>query len=139
MGVAVYAIGCLPALRSYVGAEAVFRTVARATRGMFLPLREAGLLVPLIAGAAASELDKQRLDEHVAEILRENAQALAATDEAERARWITAALRARGVRVRAMDLASETSSAAPLRFRDVELADVEGALDRLRLTGRVAA
>jgi Mg-chelatase subunit ChlD len=138
MGVAVYAIGCLPALRSYVGAEAVFRTVARATRGMFLPLREAGLLVPLIAGAAASELDKQRLDEHVAEVLRENAEALAATDEAERARWITAALRARGVRVRAMDLTRELAP-APLRFRDVELADVEGALDRLRLAGRVAA
>jgi hypothetical protein len=39
MGITVYAVGCLPKLRSYVGAEEVFRTVARLTRGMFLPLR----------------------------------------------------------------------------------------------------
>jgi len=141
MGVAVYAIGCLPGLRQFVGAEGVFRSVARASRGMFLPLREAGLLVPLIAGAAASELDKQRLDEHVADLWQAHAQELAATDEVERARWIAGALRARGVQVREMRLreTDNEAGAPPLRFRDVEAADVEGALDRLRLTGRVTA
>ncbi len=139
MGIAVYAIGCLPTLRRFVGAEGVFRSVARASRGMFLPLREAGLLVPLIAGAAESELDKQRLDEHVADLWQAQAEALSATDEAERARWLAAALRARGVQIREMRLESESASEAPLRFRDVEARDVTGSLERLRLAGRVAA
>ena len=51
IGVAVYAIGCLPGLRQFSGAEAVFRAVARATRGMFLPLHDAALLVRLITSA----------------------------------------------------------------------------------------
>lgn len=143
MGIAVYAIGCLPGLRGFVGAEGVFRAVARASRGMFLPLREAGLLIPLIAGAAASELDKQRLDEHVADVWQAHAAALSATDDTERARWIASALKARGVKVREMRIASdsegESSSAAPLLFREVVAEDVEGSLDRLRAQGRVAA
>ena len=132
MGIAVYAIGCLPGLRSYQGAEAAFRAVARATRGMFLPLREAGLLVPLIAGAAVSEMDRQRVDEHVADAVVEHAAALATTDEAERVRWVTEALRARGVKVREMAMDPASPSPAPLRFRDVAAADVACALDRLR-------
>lgn len=139
MGIAVYAIGCLPVLRKYERAEAVFRTVARSTRGMFLPLREAALLVPLIAGAASSELDKQRLDEHVAALWMENAPALRQSDEAERLRWIAEALRARGVRAREMLTSSEIEAPVPLRFRDVSPEDVEGSLERLRLAGRLAA
>jgi hypothetical protein len=106
---------------------------------MFLPLREAALLVPLIAGAAANELDKQRLDEHVAALWMENAPALRQSDEPERARWIAEALEARGVRVREMGRAEELEGPAPLRFREVLPEDVEGSLERLRLAGRLAA
>lgn len=139
MGISIYAIGCLPVLRKYTRAEAVFRMVARVSRGMFLPLREADLLVPLIAGAAAGELDKQRLDEHVAALWMENAPALRQSDEPERARWIAEALQSRGVRVREMGVAGEIAAPLPLRFRDVSPEDVEGSLDRLRLAGRLAA
>jgi hypothetical protein len=76
------------------------------------------------------------VDEHVAEAVRSCPEALVRTDEAERVRWVTAALRARGVRPRGM-VASE-GGPGPLRFRDVEPADVEGALWRLRATGRIA-
>jgi hypothetical protein len=106
---------------------------------MFLPLREASLLVPLIAGAAASELDKQRLDEFVASLWVDNTEALSKTDDAESTRWITSALRAKGVRVREMSISGEAYEAAPLCFRDVEEADVAGSIDRLRLSGRLAA
>lgn len=136
MGIAVYSIGCLPGLRNYRGAEEVFRTVARASRGMFLLLREAKLLVPMIAGAAESELDRQRVDEHVAEVVKTYETALARTNEAERIRWVTSALRARGVRARGM--VGEQGSAGAMRFRDVDAADVEGALWRLRGLGRIA-
>lgn len=138
MGIALYAIGCLPGLRQFTGAEAVFRTVARATRGMFLPLREAGLLVPLIAGAASCELDRQRIDEHVADLVAAHAALLTGTDEEERVRWLTGALRARRVQPRDMPGDLDLSALAPLRFRDAEPVDVEGALSRLRGLGRVA-
>ncbi|MEZ4406265.1 MAG: VIT domain-containing protein [Polyangiales bacterium] len=138
MGVAVYAIGCLPGLRGFAGAEAVFRQVARTTRGMFLPLREATMLVPLIAGAAVSELDRQRVDERVADLVDQWSAPLAATDEAERVRWITDALRREGVRARGMAFDEDSPRPAPQRFRDVTEADVAGALDRLRMAGRAA-
>ncbi|MBI5516828.1 MAG: VWA domain-containing protein [Deltaproteobacteria bacterium] len=138
MGIPVYAIGCLPGLRGFVGAEAVFRTVARTTRGMFLPLREAGLLVPLIAGAAVSELDRERVDLYVEELVRAHGAALAQTDEAERLRWMTEALRAQNIRPRGMAFDPEAPVPSPLRFREARVEDVEGALSRLRAAGRVA-
>jgi hypothetical protein len=138
MGIPVYAIGCLPGLRGFVGAEAVFRTVARTTRGMFLPLREAGLLVPLIAGAAVSELDRERVDLYVEDLARTHAPALAQTDEAERVRWMTEALRTQKVRPRGMAFDPDAPTPAPLRFREVRVDDVEGALARLRAAGRVS-
>jgi hypothetical protein len=138
MGTTVYAIGCLPNLRRYKAAEGVYRTVARTTTGMFLPLREAGLLVPLIAGAAETELDKQRVEEHVYEALLSQQALLAQTDEAERVRWLTQALHHAQVRPRAMAFEHEGAVAAPLRFRPLEQGDVQSALDRLRVAGRVA-
>jgi hypothetical protein len=137
MGVAVYAIGCLPGLRGYAGAEAVFRTVARASRGMFLPLREAALLVPMIAGAAESELDRQRMDEHVAVVVKDFETSLRQTDEAERVRFLVLALRHLGIKARGM-AAREDGGTSPLTFRQVEPTDVEGALSRLRGLGRIA-
>jgi hypothetical protein len=43
-----------------VGAEEVFKTVARTTRGLYLPLSEAPLLIPLITGVAEVELGPAR-------------------------------------------------------------------------------
>jgi hypothetical protein len=67
-----------------------------------------------------------------------HAEELGRTDEAERIRWLTEALRARGVRPRGMDYHAEDAAPAPLRFRAIEPDDVAGALDRLRLGGRIA-
>ena len=44
-------------------------TVARTGRGLYVPLSQAQLLVPLITGVAESELDKQRIEERVAEAI----------------------------------------------------------------------
>ncbi|NJS15631.1 MAG: hypothetical protein HC788_14830 [Sphingopyxis sp.] len=38
-------------------------------RGLYLPLSEAMKLIPLITGVAEAELDKQRIEEHIAEVL----------------------------------------------------------------------
>jgi hypothetical protein len=138
MGVAIYAVGCRPNIQHYVGAEAVFRTVAKTTRATYLPLERAHLLVPLMLGAAASELDKRRIDEHVADVIALEREALAATDEDERVRWVTEALRSKRIKPRDMGRAPEGDRVAPLKFRDVEAEDVRGALDRLRSSGRLS-
>ncbi|MEZ4391440.1 MAG: VIT domain-containing protein [Polyangiales bacterium] len=139
MGVAVYAVGCLPGLRSFKGAEDVFKLVASTTHGVYLPLREASLLVPMIVGAASAELDRQRVDEHVVDLVAEAGAAFDDTTDAERIAWLARALAEKGVRVRGMDFDPSAMSAAPLRFRPVTPADVEGALQRLRFQGRVTA
>ncbi|MFO0630990.1 MAG: vWA domain-containing protein [Polyangiales bacterium] len=138
MGVTVYAIGCLPGIRSFQGAEAVFQQVARTTHGVYLPLREASLLVPMIVGAASAELDRQRVDEHVADLVTEAGGAFVETTDVERVAWLSRALTAKGVRLRDMKL-DEGNDAAPLRFRAVVPADVEASLQRLRYQGRVSA
>ena len=71
------------------------------------------------------------------ELVDQFSDTLAATDEVERVRWLTVALRARGVKPREMAYDPATPAPAPLRFRQAEPTDVEGALDRLRLAGRI--
>jgi hypothetical protein len=132
MGITVYAIGCLPQLRAYRAAEHVYRTIARATHGMFLALHEARMLVPLIAGAAESTLDAERIDEHVVDLVTPHADSFERTDEAERTRVILEGLRRRNVRARTL---SEDGVAD---FRDVVIADVEASVERLRARARVA-
>ncbi len=131
MGVAVYAIGCLPGIQHFEGALPVFQTVAKTSRGSYLPLGQASLLIPLIAGAAQVELDKQRVDERLAEVIAAHEEALARTDEAERVRWLTEVMRQKNVRPRVME-----EGAGPLRFRTIAPEDVEASLGRLRVSQR---
>jgi len=139
MGVALYAIGCLPTLRSFVGAEAMYRQAARATRGTFLPLREAALLVPLIAGAAETALDGQRLDVYLEALLAQEGALLVGVDEDERVRWVTARFRAEGLKARAMEPGAETAADHPMRFRDVTPVDIRASFARLAAAGRWSA
>jgi Ca-activated chloride channel family protein len=138
MGITVYSVGCLPALRQYVGAEDVFKTVARTTRGLYLPLTEAQVLVPLIVGAAESELDRQRIEEQLAEAVTQHEQALAQADEPERVRFLTDVLRQEQVRPRAIVYQEGQSDAPPLKFRELGPDDVEAGLDALRRAGRTS-
>ncbi|NUQ74255.1 MAG: VWA domain-containing protein [Polyangiaceae bacterium] len=138
MGIAIHAVGCLPALTQYyVGAEEVFRTVARTTRGLYLPLYQAHTLIPLITGVAETELDKQRIEERIAEVIAAHERALAEAEEEERVRFITDVLRQENLRPRSLvyDMASRDAP-PPLKFRDITANDVEESIDRLRREGR---
>lgn len=137
MGIVIHAVGCLPALQYFVGAEEVFRTVARTTRGLYLPLKRAKLLIPLVAGVAESELDKQRIEEEIADIVAAWQEPLRQAEEGERIRFIAEMLRANNVRPRSMHWDPQEPSAAPLRFRELTESDVEEGLDRLRRGRRV--
>jgi len=134
MGVVVHAVGCLPALLHYAGAEGVYKTVAQASRGLYLPLSEAALLIPLIVGVAEAELDKQRIAERIAEALARHEQELQPAEDQERVRFVGDVLRAEQVRLRALDPVAD--GPAPLRFRDLTDADVEEGIERLRRLGR---
>jgi Ca-activated chloride channel family protein len=138
MGVVVHALGCLPALRAYVGAEDVFRTIAKTTRGMYLPLDESHRLVPLVAAVAEAELDRQRIAEHVADVVTAYGALLAPTDDGERVRFVTDVLREANVRPRALAAPVGDVARPSLRFRELEPADVEAALEQLRRAERVS-
>jgi Ca-activated chloride channel family protein len=138
MGITIYSVGCLPGLRGFAGAEDVFKTVARTTRGLYLPLTQAPVLVPLIVGAAESELDRQRLEEQIAEVVARHEQALAQADDQERIRFVTDVLRQEHVRPRAMVYEEGQSGPPPLKFREVIPEDVEAGLDGLRRAGRTS-
>ncbi|EYF00518.1 VIT and vWA domain-containing protein [Chondromyces apiculatus] len=136
MGIVVHAVGCLPNLAHYVGAVEVFKTVASTTRGLYLPLTEAGLLIPLILSVAETELDKQRIEEHIADILARHEEALRLADEQERVRFVTDVLRDQNVRPRSASYGLELAKVSPQRFREIAAADVAGGLDQLRRLGR---
>lgn len=138
MGITIYSVGCLPGLRGFTGAEDVFKTVARTTRGLYLPLTQVPVLVPLIVGAAESELDRQRLEEQLAEVVSQHEQALSQADEQERVRFLTDVLRQEQVRPRAMVYEEGQSTPPPLKFRELNPEDVEAGLDALRRAGRTA-
>ncbi|MFL5352397.1 VIT domain-containing protein [Archangium sp.] len=138
MGITVYSVGCLPGLRGFTGAEDVFKTVAHTTRGLYLPLTQVPMLVPLIVGAAESELDRQRLEEQLAEVVSQHEQVLAQADEQERVRFLTDVLRQEKVRPRAMVYEEGQFSVPPLKFRELNPEDVEAGLDALRRAGRTA-
>jgi len=136
MGIVIHAVGCLPALRNYVGAEAVFKTVARTARGLYLPLQNAPLLVPLITGVAETELDKQRIEERIADVLATYEPVLRPADDQERLRFVTDVLRQANVRPRGVAYDPTRHGPPPLRFREITRADVEEGVDRLRRLGR---
>lgn len=138
MGITIYSVGCLPGLRGFTGAEDVFKTVARTTRGLYLPLTQVPVLVPLIVGAAESELDRQRLEEQLAEVVSQHEQELTQADEQERVRFLTDVLRQERVRPRAMVYEEGQSTPPPLKFRELNPEDVEAGLDALRRAGRTA-
>ncbi len=132
MGIVIHAVGCLPTLREYTGAEEVFKTVASTSRGLYLPLSRASVLIPLITGVAETELDKQRIEEHIAEALAKYETVLLPADQEERVRFVTDVLRQANVRPRGLVYDPKKPGPSPLRFREITSADVEEGIERLR-------
>jgi hypothetical protein len=137
MGVIIHAVACQPGLSSYAGGEEVYRTVASAARGLYLPLSEAPLLIPLITGVAESDLDKQRIAAVIDEMLKAHGEELSGLEEDERVERLTELLRRENVRPRSLELTGEGPNVtAALRFREINEDDVEAGLEGLRREGR---
>lgn len=138
MGIVVHTVGCLPTIEGYAGAVDVFKTIAKTSRGLYLPLSEVSLLIPLITGVAETELDRQRIEEHIADVLAQHEKELQPADDPERIRFINDMLRDQNIRARRLVYNPNRNGPPPLQFRDLEYADIEGGLDRLRMLGRTS-
>lgn len=138
MGVVIHAVACMPGLANFAGGVEVFRTIARTTRGLYLPLSEARVLIPLITRVAENELDKQRIEEHIAEVVARFDAELKSAEDRERVRFVTDVLNQSGVTARALQGNEADPEAMALRFRAVRPDDVEEGIDRLRRGGRIA-
>lgn len=131
MGIVIHAVLC-------GGGDVVrdvMKKVAETTMGELIPLARAELLVPLIEAAASTDLDRQRVRERVAAVVREHEASLVAAPPDEQQRFVRDVLRDEGVRARTFT----TGSGRPvLGFRDVETKDVAFALDALRRMRRIS-
>ena len=132
MGVVIHAVGCLPGIQNYVGAEGVFKQVAETTHGFYLPLTETKVLIPLITGVAESDLDRQRIEEHIAEVLARYEAMLRPADQQERIRFVTDVLQQSNVQPRSFTYDQNFPGNSSLTFRDVTIIDVAAGFEQLR-------
>jgi Ca-activated chloride channel family protein len=135
MGVTIHSVGC-QGIAAFKGAEQVFQTVALGTGGLYMPLAQAWLLIDLVTGLADRELDRQRLEQYVAEIYAAQRAALERADFDEQVRFISETLEARKLEV--LDLINgpgKPPTFRPVRPTDVELA-LQSVLRRSPVLGR---
>jgi hypothetical protein len=132
MNIVVHTVGCR-GIRSFHGAEAVFKSVAKRTGGLYLPLENAALLIDLVSGLADRELDRRRLEGYVRELYEQHTEALRAAETAEQVRFLTETLQARKLRV--LDFAGDRQK---LTFRPVKTEDVTQAWDVVSRGGSIA-
>lgn len=125
-GILIYSVGCFPEIAGYQKAVDVYKEVAETTKGSFIPLEKAALLVSLITGVAESELEKLKIEEFVAQELQkiqaESPGAVLSDDEIEVR--VSGALKAKGMTLKRMR--TETfAAAAPVEEADLELEEQE--------------
>jgi Ca-activated chloride channel homolog len=128
MGITVHTVGC-QGIGSFVGAVAVFQSVASTTGGLYLPLDHSHLLIGLVTGLADREFDRQRLAQYVREVFAAHQSALDQADTTEQVRFITETLQARDMEV--LDLKPESPDKS-LEFRPVNSEDVRLALQSVQ-------
>ena len=123
MNIVVHTVGC-SGIRNFHGAEAVFKSVAQRTGGLYIPLENAALLIDLVSGLADRALDRRRLEAYVQELYDEHTEALQAAETAEQVRFLTETLQARKLQV--LDFVGNSQK---LAFRPVRSEDVAQAWD----------
>jgi Ca-activated chloride channel family protein len=124
MNIVVHTVGCR-GIDHFAGAEEVFKAVAQRTGGLYLPLKDANLLIGLVSGLADRELDRKRVEGFVREVCHQHIDELLAADLDEQIRFLTETLQARKVRV--LDFSDEKNQS--LKFREIRKEDVELAWD----------
>ena len=125
-GILIYSVGCFPEIAGYQKAVDVYKEVAEITKGSFIPLEKANLLVSLITGVAEGELEKLKIEEFVAQELQKiqaESPGVALSEDEIEAR-VSSAMKAKGVTLKRMR--TETfAAAAPVEAADLELEEQE--------------
>lgn len=141
-GILIYPVGCFPEISRYQKAIDVYKEVANITKGTFIPLEKAQLLVSLITGVAESELEKLKIEEMVVkEIQRVRAAAPSMKiSEAEIEEKVFANLEEQDVSLKSYDHIKAAPASAPVGAKDLKLKerklnkeDVKEALRQVKL------
>ena len=120
-GILIYSVGCYPEIKNYKKAEKVFKEIAETTKGKFVPLEKAHLLVSLITGVAESELEKLKVEELVAQEMAKVMAASPGMSEAEMEETVYRAVSSKGLKMRKMSMPAAGS--APVEAEDLEVKD----------------
>jgi Mg-chelatase subunit ChlD len=102
-GIIVHTVGCFPEISSYQNAIETFEKIAEGTKGRFIPLKEADLLVKVITGIAVEEIDKLAIQKSILEDLGVSMEELEEEDlTEEKIADLVASVRSKGMTRRAM-------------------------------------
>jgi len=127
-GIAIYSVGCQPALSQYQFATDFFIAAAQRTNGQAVALGSAGALADVIMGASVEEMDLEALTNEVQRMTAafRSAEPALADTEVEQRVW--ASLQARGTKTRQMGGDRLASAHANLVSAAPSLASAKAAL-----------
>jgi len=119
-GILIYSVGCYPEISKYKKAEKVYKEIAEITKGKFVPLEKAHLLVSLITGVAEGELEKLKVEELVAQEMQQIMAASPSMSEEEIEDRVYTKLEEKGITLKSMAM-YEAPSSAPVEAEHLEL------------------
>ncbi|MBD3159639.1 MAG: VWA domain-containing protein [Candidatus Lokiarchaeota archaeon] len=136
-GIVVHTVGCFPEISTYENAIGTFVRIAEGTKGRFIPLKEAELLVKVITGIAVEEIDKLAIQKSILEDLGISMEELNEEDLTEdKIADLVAAVRSKGMTRRAMKAEAPSGLASSedveVMSEEVDEEDVREAVRQLR-------
>jgi hypothetical protein len=127
-GIVYHTVGCYPEITNYQKAVETYEKIAELSKGKFIPLTQAELLVKVITGVALEEIDKIAIQQSILEDLGVDMDDLTEEDLTEdKLQELTEKAMARGMKKRAVrHRAASAPSAAPgsARAEAVEMEEV---------------
>ncbi|MFX0136057.1 MAG: VWA domain-containing protein [Candidatus Hodarchaeota archaeon] len=138
-GILIYPVGCYPEINNYKKAVKVYREIGSITKGKFIPLEKAHLLVSLITGVAESELEKLKIEEIVLQEMQEVMAEAPAASPKEIEERVYSRLKKRDVSLKSL-AAAKFEAGAPVEEEDlkvekrkVEKDDIKEAMRQVKL------
>ncbi len=119
-GILIYPVGCYPEIQNYKKAIKVYKKIAEITKGKFIPLEKAHLLVTLITGVAESELEKLKIEGLVAQEMQEVMTAAPSASAAEVEEMVYKRLKKKDISLRSLS-AAKLGAGAPVEEEDLKV------------------
>ncbi len=142
-GIIIHTVGCFPEITNYQKGVETYEKIAGFSKGRFIPLEKAELLVNIITGLAVEEIDKIAIQKSILEDLGVSMEDFPADEEFtdETISAMVMKVQAQGVRKRAM---AERSASAPatrsedltVEKQEIDEADIREAVRQLKSKSR---